>query len=64
MLAVGVPIGAVKNCCIQDGKDPSIMDLDPEKTLISQTRCDEKPYENDDSGLPLKYNNEYAIVSK
>ena len=64
MLAVGVPTGAVKNCCIRDCKDPSIMDLDPEKVLQSQTKRDEKSDANDDSTLPLQHDPEYAIVSK
>ena len=36
MLKVGLPIGAVKNACTRDNVDPSIMDLDPEKSLKSQ----------------------------
>jgi len=36
MLKVGLPIGAVKNACTRDNVDPSVMDLDPEKSLTSQ----------------------------
>ena len=36
MLKVGLPIGAVKNACVRDNIDPSVMDLDPEKSLKSQ----------------------------
>merc|ERR1711862_372009 len=36
MLKMGLPIGAVKNALVRDGKDPAVMDLDPEKSLKSQ----------------------------
>lgn len=36
MLKMGLPIGAVKNSLQRDGHDPSIMDLDPEKSLEYQ----------------------------
>jgi Formin Homology 2 Domain len=36
MLKMGLPIGAVKNALLRDGKDMSIMDLDPEKSLSFQ----------------------------
>jgi hypothetical protein len=32
----GLPIGAVKNSMQRDQQDPTIMDLDPEKSLESQ----------------------------
>ena len=32
----GLPLGAVKNAMQRDGLDPSIMDLDPEKSVTSQ----------------------------
>ena len=38
MLKMGLPIGAVKNALGRDGKDPSIMDLDPEKSPLSQRK--------------------------
>ena len=38
MLKMGLPIGAVKNALQRDGRDPSIMDLDPNKSLQSQIK--------------------------
>lgn len=35
MLKVGLPIGAVKNALQRDGQDPSIMDLDQNRYVIS-----------------------------
>jgi len=36
MLKVGLPIGSVRNALQRDGKDPSVINLDPEKTFKSQ----------------------------
>jgi hypothetical protein len=36
MVKMGLPPGAVKNAMERDGKDPSIMDLDPEKSVAFQ----------------------------
>jgi hypothetical protein len=36
MLKMGLPVDAVKNALQRDGQDPSIIDLDPEKSLKSQ----------------------------
>ena len=60
MLKMGLPMGAVKNAVQRDGKDPSIMDLDPNKSIKSQTgggdaSMDEEP--------PLKDDPEYEKVS-
>jgi len=49
MLKMGLPEGAVRNALERDGKDPGIMDLDPDKSLISQ-----KDKEEQDDGPPLK----------
>ena len=38
MLKMGLPMGAVKNAVQRDGKDPAIMDLDPNKSIKSQTK--------------------------
>ena len=38
MLAMGLPAGAVKNALSRDGKDPSIMDLDPNKSVAFQMK--------------------------
>ena len=53
MLKMGLPIGAVKNALVRDGKDPSIMDLDPNKSIKSQLKKDE------DDGSPLKEDPDY-----
>ena len=50
MLKMGLPAGAVKNALVRDGKDPSIIDLDPEKSLKSQSGG---PIEEKDDGPPL-----------
>ncbi len=44
-------MGAVKNALQRDGLDPSIMDLDPEKSITSQLNKDEDII---DKGPPLK----------
>ena len=36
MLRMGLPVGAVKNAADKDGKDSSILDLDPTKSVSSQ----------------------------
>ena len=56
---MGLPMGAAKQACIRDGKDPSIMDLDPEKSLASQTGGGGAVA---DSGPPLKDDPDYAKV--
>jgi hypothetical protein len=38
MLEKGLPVGAVKNALVRDGKDPSIIDLDPNQSLAFQTK--------------------------
>ena len=50
MLAMGLPAGAVKNALLRDGKDPSIIDLDPDKSLKSQSGG---TVEEKDDGPPL-----------
>ena len=54
-------MGAVKNAIQRDGLDPSIMDLDPEKSVASQL---EKEEELVDDGPPLKEDPTYVKVSK
>lgn len=56
---MGLSIGAAKQACMRDGKDPSVMDLDPEKSLASQTGVGVV----EDLGPPLKDDPEYAKVS-
>ena len=60
MLKMGLPVGAVKNALQKDGKDPSIMDLDPNKSLKSQ----KKESENDDDGPALQDDPEYQKYFK
>jgi len=57
MQKMGLPKGAVQNALQKDGKDPSIMDLDPDKSLKSQMGCGESKA---DDGPPLKDDPEYA----
>jgi hypothetical protein len=61
MLTMGLPIGAVKNAVSRDGKDPSIMDLEPNKSIKSQLGGGS---EEKDTGPPLKEDPEYAKYFK
>eukprot|EP00957_Ditylum_brightwellii_P148666 11318667-Ditylum_brightwellii.AAC.1 len=61
MLKMGLPMGAVQNALQRDGKDPGIMDLDPEKSLKSQLKKEE---EEEDTGPPLKDDPEYTKYFK
>ena len=38
MISMGLPPGAVKNAMSRDGKEPSVMDLDPNRSLASQVK--------------------------
>jgi hypothetical protein len=60
MLKMGTPIGAVQNALRRDDKDPSIMDLNPEKSLKSQTGGGDEV----DDGPPLKDDPEYSKYFK
>jgi len=51
---MGLPDGAVRNAMQRDGVDPSILDLDPEKSLKSQTKSENATTENNDDGVPIK----------
>merc|ERR1712070_964012 len=51
MLKMGLPMGAVQHAMTRDGKDPSIMDLDPNKSVKSQMKSEE---EEEDTGPALK----------
>ena len=59
MLKMGLPLGAVKNAVQRDGKDASVMDLDPNKSIKSQMGDDG----DKDDGPPLKEDPEYEKVS-
>jgi hypothetical protein len=61
MLGMGLPMGAVKNAISRDGKDPAIMDLDPNKSVKSQLGGQE---EEKDTGIPLKDDPEYSKYFK
>jgi hypothetical protein len=63
MLKMGLPMGAVKNAVQRDGKDPSVMDLDPNKSIKSQTGSGDNGEEEQDTGVPLKDDPEYSKVN-
>ena len=62
MLNMGLPKGAVQNAMTRDGEDPSIMDLDPEKSVASQ--LDKGEEDEVDNGPPLKDDPKYAKYFK
>jgi len=64
MLKMGLPIGAVKNAIERDGKDGSVMDLDPEKSLKSQLKSGDDNDDDDETGPPLKEDPEYGKYFK
>ena len=51
-------MGAVQNAMQRDGLDPTIMDLDPDKSLASQLKKEE------DDGPPLKDDPKYQKYFK
>ena len=61
MLSMGLPMGAVKNALVRDGKDPAIMELDPNKSVKSQLGG---ATEERDTGVPLKDDPEYLKYFK
>lgn len=61
MLKMGLPKGAVQNAMERDGEDPSIMDLDPEKSVASQLNKEEEIV---DTGPPLKEDPKYVKFFK
>jgi hypothetical protein len=65
MLKMGLPMGAVKNAVQRDGKDPSMMDLDPNKSIMSQTGGGVDNGEEDkDTGVPLKDDPDFSKVRR
>ena len=66
MLKMGLPVGAVKNALARDGLDPSVMDLDPERSLKSQTGGGGGAAEEElkDTGVPLKDDPDYSKYFK
>ena len=61
MLKMGLPKGSVQNAMERDGEDPSIMDLDPEKSVASQLNKEEEIV---DTGPPLKEDPKYVKFFK
>ena len=57
MLKMGLPLGAVQNSMTKDGKDPTIMTLDHDKSLSSQLK-------RKDLGPPLKDDPDYSKYFK
>merc|ERR1711966_446215 len=65
MFKMGLPVGAVKNAMQRDGLDPSIMDLDPEKSVAIQLKVEiNKEEELVDCGPPLKEDETYIKYFK
>jgi hypothetical protein len=62
MLKMGLPMDAVKHAIQRDGKDPKVMDLDPNKSIKSQMGGGGGGNEETDTGVPLKDDPEYAKV--
>jgi len=56
MMKMGLPKEAAKHAMVRDGLDPSILDMDPEKSISSQ--------ESEDTGPPLKEDPKYAKYFK
>ena len=63
MRKIGLPIEAAKQLCVRDGKNPFIMDLDPEKPFALQCGRDKKCDTIKKVISLLKYNPEYTKVS-
>ena len=61
-LVQGLPMGAVKNALQRDGLDPSIMDLDPERSVVSQLQAIEEEKEVD-KDPPLKDDPTYRCAN-
>merc|ERR1712008_546134 len=65
MLKMGLPVDAVKHAVKRDGKDDSVMDLDPEKSLKSQLKSKNgNDEEEEDTGPPLEEDPEYVKYFK
>lgn len=60
MQRMGIPIPAVKQALQKEGKDPSIIDMDPEKPYASQIK-DKASIKAD---VPLKDDPEYSKFFK
>ena len=60
MIKMGLPVGAVMNSMQKDGKDPNIINFNPEKSLSEQQKLKEKA----NTGPPLKDDPEYSKYFK
>jgi hypothetical protein len=58
---MGIPIGAVPQALQKEGKDPNILDMDPEKSYASQVKKDGA---KKDDGPPLKDDPEFSKFFK
>lgn len=58
MMKMGLPKEAAKHAMVRDQLDPKILDMDPEKSLASQTG------ESADTGPPMKEDPKYAKYFK
>ena len=63
MEKMGLSKGAVKNALVRDGKDPGILDLDPNKSVKSQLGGG-AAVEEKDTGIPLKDDPEFTKYFK
>ena len=64
---MGIPSGAVRQALQKEGKDPNIVDMDPEKSYASQVKKDKVKEEKKDSaakGPALKDDPEYTKFFK
>jgi hypothetical protein len=59
MLKMGIPIGAVQNALKKEGKDPEIINMDPEKPLSAQSKS-----EKSDASQPKKKPNSPKVARK
>jgi hypothetical protein len=59
MLKMGIPVGAVQNALKKEGKDPEIINMDPERPLSSQSKS-----EKSEASQPKKKPNEPKVARK
>jgi hypothetical protein len=62
MLSMGLPAGAVKHKMQKDGKDPAVLDLDPNKPLPRKKKA--KAAEPEEPQIPLKDMPQFAPYFK
>jgi len=59
---MGIPAGAVQNALKKEGKDTSIIDMDPEKSYASQVKG--KDDVKEDSDPPLREDPQFSKYFK